>query len=100
MTSERWLLIVDRKRRDLYEYLRREFEGRATVVLDRRTSARAYPSDQERRRGLEVLEAAVWHDEGYCVIAQSGATAPERQAARSIVRRAISRFSDSRSLGS
>jgi hypothetical protein len=97
MTAERWLLIVDRKRRDLYEFLRRELEGRATVVLDRRTSSRGYPSNQERRRGLEVLEAAVWHDEGYCVITQAGAPPSDRQAARSVVRRAISRFGDSRS---
>jgi hypothetical protein len=96
-TGERWLLIVDRKRPDLYEFLRREFEGRATVVLDRRRAARSNRSDQERRRGLEVLEAAVWQDAGYCVIIQAGATASERQALRSVVRRAISRFSDSRS---
>jgi hypothetical protein len=97
MTPERWLLIVDQKHRELYEFLRREFEGRATVVLDRRTLARGYPWYQERRRGLEVLEAAVWHDEGYCVLTQAGATPSERQAARSVVRRAISRFRDSRS---
>jgi hypothetical protein len=95
-TGERWLLIVDRKRRDLYEFLRREFEGRATVVLDRRTTARPRRSAPERRRGLEVLEAAVWQDEGYCVITEAGATASERQAARIVVRRAISRFSESR----
>jgi hypothetical protein len=101
MTSgERWLLIVDRRRPDLYEFLRREFEGRATVVLDRRKTARSYRADQERRRGLEVLEAAVWQDEGYCVITQAGATASERQAARIVVRRAMSRFGHSRSLKS
>jgi hypothetical protein len=51
-TRPRWLIIVDRDRRDIFEDFRRRFHGWARVILDRRETE--MPEDRyagpERRR--------------------------------------------------
>ena len=73
VSKVRWLIILDRDRKDLFTGLRRRFEGRALVILDRRHGDRRTHDvlvEVERRvtqrRGpLTPPEAALWQDGGY-----------------------------------
>lgn len=71
----RWLIVVRRDRRELYESLRRGFQedGRVEVILDRRTGSRRTESRpgvserrrSSRRRGLTPEQAALWEGAGF-----------------------------------
>jgi hypothetical protein len=71
----RWLIVVRRDRRDLYEDLRRNFDGdgRVRVLLDRRERIRRearVPVGTERRRSDRretpgTRDVSMWEDAGF-----------------------------------
>jgi hypothetical protein len=71
----RWLIVVQRDKRDLYSNLRQSFEadGRVEVILDRRQADRraeggpvgAERRRQQRRKALTAREVDIWQNLGF-----------------------------------
>jgi hypothetical protein len=85
--GSRVLVIVDRHRRDLHAFLRRELVGRALVLLDRRALTGSAETPGERRRTPSVADAVLWQDHGCFVVGAIGSASGEVASLRAEVRR-------------
>jgi len=86
------IVVVDRQRRDLHAYLRRELVGRALVILDRRGGSRSAGDSGERRRDLTVADAVLWQDHGCLVVSPVGSLSPDLASLRAEVRQLARRL--------
>jgi hypothetical protein len=86
-----WVVIVDRRRPDLYAWLRRRLGAQADVVLDRRgnvlerrRNGRSDPRD-DRREPMTVAEASTWNSWGYRVTFRRPCVPTEEASIRALV---------------
>ena len=85
--GSRVIVVVDRQRRDLHAFLRRELSGRALVLLDRRTRSGSAKTPSERRRPPSVADAVLWQDHGCFVVGTLGGASGDVASLRAEVRR-------------
>jgi hypothetical protein len=81
------IVVVDRERRDLHAFLRRELAGRAFVLLDRRSRTGSAETPGERRRTPTVADAVLWQDHGCLVVGAVGSAPGDVVSVRTEVRR-------------
>jgi hypothetical protein len=85
--GSRGIVVVDRQRRDLHAFLRRELLGRALVLLDRRSRTTSVETPGERRRAPTVADAVLWQDHGCLVVGAIDSAAGDVLRLRAEVRR-------------